>query len=396
MNKWLVGALLLGSCTMMRPDKPGTFAYDLHFLQKRDSGLIVLRQGDAEVLVSPKYQAKVFTSTAAGEDGMSFGWIHYKAFDTADAHMNAYGGENRLWLGPEGGRFSLFFPPGAKMEFANWKTPAAFDTEPWEVNGRTDSGVSLEKEMLLTNYAGTPIQVIIDRYIRVLARPAIDSRLGLTPDTSVQAVGYTTLNDMKNTGSQAWTGATGMPCMWSLDMFNPSAATTIVVPFFTEPGDTSKPVTTDYFGEIPADRIKYLDSVLFFKADGKSRGKLGVHPMRAKTMMGSYDALNHVLTIAQFDIDRSARYLNQKWNTAEAPFSGDAVNAYNDGPLADGSQMGPFYELESVGQATLLKPNDHLVHQHEVFHFTGSEAALDKISKQLLGVSIGQIKSAFH
>ena len=23
--------------------------------------------------------------------------------------MNAYGGENRLWLGPEGGKYSLFF-----------------------------------------------------------------------------------------------------------------------------------------------------------------------------------------------------------------------------------------------------------------------------------------------
>ncbi len=382
---------------MIKLDKPGTFVYDLHFLQKQDGALVVLQQGNAEVIVSPKYQGKVFTSTAAGEDGMSFGWIHYKAFSgPTDPHMNAYGGENRLWLGPEGGKYSLFFPPGAKMEFANWKTPAAFDTEPWEVKGRTDSGVTLEKEMLLTNYTGAPIQLIIERYIRVLARSAIDSRLGLTPDTSVQAVGYTTLNEMTNTGSQAWTGTTGMPCLWSLDMFNPSTATTIVVPYVTEPGDTSKPATTDYFGEIPADRIKYQDSVLFFKADGRSRGKLGVHPRRAKPMMGSYDALNHVLTITQFDVDPEAPYLNQKWNTAEPPFSGDAVNAYNDGPLADGSQMGPFYELESVGQAPMLKPNAHLAHLHDVFHFTGSEASLDKICRKMLGVSIEQIKSAFH
>jgi hypothetical protein len=311
--------------------------------------------------------------------------------------MNAYGGENRLWLGPEGGRFSLFFPPGAKMEFANWKTPAAFDTEPWTVVGRTDSGVSLEKEMLLSNYTGAPLQLIIERYIRVLARSAIDSRLGLTPDTSVQAVGYTTLNVMTNTGSQAWTGATGMPCMWLLDMFNPSPETTIVIPYASSSVyDTGKPATTDYFGEIPPDRIKYQDSILYFKADGRNRGKLGVHPMRAKPMIGSYDALHHVLTIAQFDVDPSARYLNQEWNTVKAPFSGDAVNAYNDGPLADGSQMGPFYELESVGPAAMMKPNEHLTHQHDVFHFTGPEASLDKISQAVLGVSIGEIKQAFH
>ncbi len=47
--------------------------------------------------------------------------------------MNAYGGENRLWLGPEGGRFSLFFKPGDSMVFDHWKTPAAFDTEAWNV-----------------------------------------------------------------------------------------------------------------------------------------------------------------------------------------------------------------------------------------------------------------------
>ena len=56
-------------------------------------------------------------------------------------HMNAYGGENRLWLGPEGGRFSLFFPKGAKMEFANWKTPAAFDREPWRVMENGQFGI---------------------------------------------------------------------------------------------------------------------------------------------------------------------------------------------------------------------------------------------------------------
>jgi hypothetical protein len=392
-----VVCLLSFACIQCKNYSPGTFGYDLHFLQHQDSALVVLRQGDAEVVVSPKYQGKVFTSTAAGENGMSFGWIHYKAFaGPADPHMNAYGGENRLWLGPEGGKFSLFFPPGAKMEFANWKTPAAFDTEPWTVVGKTDSGVSLETEMVLTNYAGAIIQAKIDRYIRALARSAIDSRLGLTPDTSVQAVGYTTVNAVTNTGSQAWTGTTGMPCMWLLDMFNPSPATTIVVPYTSAAGDTTKPATTDYFGEIPADRIKYQDSVLYFKADGRSRGKLGVHPRRAKPLIGSYDALHHVLTIAQFDIDPSAAYLNQEWNTAKPPFSGDAVNAYNDGPLADGSQMGPFYELESVGPAAILRPNGQLVHQHAVFHFTGAEASLDKISRRVLGVSIEQIKQEFQ
>ncbi|WP_431217942.1 DUF6786 family protein [Puia sp. P3] len=206
-------------------------------------------------------------------------------------------------------------------------------------------------------------------------------------------VGYTTANTIINTGDKPRTETTGMPCIWLLDMFNPSPSAVIVIPYN---GDTSKPATTGYFGEIPSDRIKYEGNVLFFKADGKSRGKLGIHPPRAKHLMGSYDPDHHLLTITQFDVDPGGRYLNQEWATNKPPFSGDAVNAYNDGPLADGGQMGPFYELESVAPAAALAPGALQIHRHSVFHFTGTEASLDKISRQTLGVPIEKIKTIFQ
>ena len=386
----IAGALLALSChDNKKMDLPaGSFAYDLAFLQRHDS-VIVLQAGGARVAVSPKYQGKVFTSSAAGDSGISFGWIHYKAFEgPADPHMNAYGGENRLWLGPEGGKFSLFFPPGATMEFANWKTPAGYDTEAWTVVSADKVSVEMKKEFMLTNYAGTRLSIGIGRKIDILDRAAIDSVLGLPADTSVRAVGYRTINTLTNTGRAAWTETTGMPCLWLLDMFNPSPSTTVVIPYG---GDSSKPATTDYFGEIPADRIKYSNNLLFFKADGKSRGKLGIHPQRARPVAGSYDALHRVLTITLFDVDTSGRYLNQEWNTVKPPFSGDAVNAYNDGPLADGSQMGPFYELESVSPAAFLAPGQSQRHSHAVFHFTGSEEGLDVIATRVLGVSLSII-----
>ncbi|HZX57697.1 MAG TPA: DUF6786 family protein, partial [Mucilaginibacter sp.] len=135
--------------------KKGTFGYDLNFLQKKDS-LVILKSSDgmAKAIVSPKYQGKVFTSTADGDTGRSFGWINYKTFDTKpDSHMNAYGGEDRLWLGPEGGKFAFFFKPGTKMEFANWHTPAAFDHEKWELVSKNDTQAMLTKTMSLQNYA---------------------------------------------------------------------------------------------------------------------------------------------------------------------------------------------------------------------------------------------------
>ena len=373
----------------------GSFGYDLNFIRKEDSTAAVLKTGDAEIIISPKYQAKVFTSTAEGDNGKSFGWINYKAFESPlDPHMNAYGGENRLWLGPEGNKYSLFFAKGKQQEFSNWKTPAAFDTEPWELDAKSDTDVQLSKKMELENYTGTHFSLTVKRSIALLGTASIHRLLfKLQMDPSIKTVAYKTENLIMNTGTAAWTEDSGAPCIWMLDMFPPSDQTTIVIPYNKA---IAKPATTDYFGEIPSDRIAIADGHIFLKADGKQRGKLGVNAAAAEGVAGSYDAANNVLTIILFDInhDSKNKWLNQEWNSQKPPYCGDAANAYNDGPLADGKQMGPFYELESVSPAAFLKPGESLTHKHIVLHFTGEEKGLDKIAQSLLGISIQQIKTA--
>jgi hypothetical protein len=375
--------------------KKGIFAYDVDFLKKRDS-VILLKSGDglSQVIVSAKYQGKVFTSTAEGDTGKSFGWINYKAFDAKlDEHMNAYGGEDRLWLGPEGGKFALFFKPGTKMEFANWHTPAAFDNESWTVINKKDKEVSLSKEMNLVNYTGTNLKLKVGRDISLLERNDIKTALKIELDDQVKAVGIKTDNCITNTGTDAWTTKTGAPCLWNLDMFTPSPGVVIIIPY-NEKAE-GKVATTDYFGQIPPDRVMMKNGYLFFKADGKSRGKLGMPANRTKSMAGSYDAINNVLTIALFDVDSKATYLNQEWTPDKDPLKGDAVNAYNDGPLANGTQMGPFFEIESVSPGAFLKPGGTLSHQHRIFHFTGDKAGLDKIALKTFGISLTGIQSAF-
>jgi hypothetical protein len=386
------------SVKIMQQDlKAGTFGDDLAFLKKFDDVIVLKSSAEAQVVVSPKYQAKVFTSTATGNTGVSFGWVNYKAFTAGpDPHMNAYGGENRIWLGPEGGRFSLFFKPGSAMVFDNWKTPAAFDSESWTVKSSRSDAVTLQKDMALRNYQGTVISLSIDRTIKMLNSKDINKKAGIIPGDSVQAVAYETINVLTNKGSNEWTASTGMPCVWLLDMLKPSAETIIVVPFKNDGGLPLEQVaTTNYFGEIPPARLKHGNNVLYFKADGKSRGKLGVLPATAKPVAGSYDIQNKILTVIVFDVDPEGKYLNQEWNTTKQTFSGDAMNAYNDGPLEDGSQMGPFYELESVSPAAFLKPAQSLTHKHSVYHFTGSESSLDRVARTMLGVILTDIKNAF-
>ncbi len=386
----LMMACSSGSKTMhdTTPSK-GSFGYDLAFLKTHDPDLTVLSNADSsvQVIVSARYQGKVFTSTAEGPGGTSFGWVNYTAFaGKPQAHMNAYGGENRLWLGPEGAQYSLFFKPGTTMEFANWQTPPGLDTEPWNIVSKTKEAISMDKAMSLTNYAGTPLTLRVDRTVQLLTRDAVSNQIGTPVGSSVQVVGYQTLNVLTNTGQNAWTKQTGAPCLWMLDMLVPGDSTTILIPY--ETAGTGPVATTDYFGAIPPDRVRYQNGVLHFKADGKSRGKLGLTAQRAKPVAGSYDPDRKLLTLTFFDVDKNATYLNQAWKQVPDPFKGDAVNAYNDGPLADGSQMGPFYELESVSPAAFLKPGASLTHRHTVLHLTGDVTQLDAIAQKVLGLSI--------
>jgi hypothetical protein len=401
----IIGSALLCSCKSQPPKsaeqsnqpytfKAGSFGYDLNFLKDKDN-VILLKSDDglSEAIVSPKYQGKVFTSTADGDTAKSFGWINYKAFGpTVDPHMNAYGGEDRLWLGPEGGKFALFFKAGTKMVFDNWHTPAAFDHESWNVVSRKDKQVAMTKVMSLTNYKGTQLDLKVDRNISLLERPDIEKVLKMRLDSSVNSVGIRTNNTITNIGSREWTTSTGAPCLWNLDMFTPSPQVTIVIPYKESAG--GKVATTNYFGQIPPERVIYRKGLLFFKADGKSRGKLGMPAARSKAMAGSYDAANNVLTLTLFDVNSKAKYLNQEWTPDKDPLVGDAVNSYNDGPLANGTQMGPFYEIESVSPGAFLKPGDKLTHQHYIFHFTGDKEGLNNIAMKLLGISLDDIQTA--
>ncbi|MDR0796176.1 MAG: hypothetical protein LBE79_09035 [Tannerella sp.] len=378
----------------------GDFGYDVAFLSQKDDGLIVLSSNDgkAQIIVSPKYQAKVFTSTANGLSGASFGFVNYEVLnsDVIDEHMNGYGGENRFWLGPEGGKYSVYFAKNAEQVFDNWHTPKPIDIEPWDVVSKDAKNVVMKKEMQVTNYLDYQFKLNVDRKISLMEPAEANRILGIAANPALNMVAYQTDNAITNLNDFEWTQETGAICIWILDMFNPAPNAVTVIPFNEgSEVETGKIVTSDYFGEIPADRLKVLQNVIFLKTDGNFRSKLGLNGKRTKAIAGNYDPSIKRLTITTFDVSKDAIYLNQEWDPTKNPLTGDALNAYNDGPLADGSIMGPFLELESVSPAAFLKPSQSLMHRHTVFHFSGEEKDLNPIAEKLLGVSIEAIKNAF-
>ncbi|MCK5174581.1 MAG: hypothetical protein KAR47_14395, partial [Planctomycetes bacterium] len=155
-------------------------------------------------------------------------------------------------------------------------------------------------------------------------------------------------------------------------------------------------VNDTYFGKVPADRLVVEEDVLFFSGDGQYRSKIGLSPLRSKPIAGSYDAQNQVLTIVQYTKPQGATdYVNSMWEFQDAPYGGDVVNSYNDGPPEPGAApLGPFYELETSSPAAELKPGQTLSHMNRTFHLQGAEADLDPIARATLGVSIDRIKKA--
>ena len=107
-------AIAIDSTVLKEPNfEKGTFGYDKAFLKKNYKKSIVLESNDHKsmLILSPELQGRVMTSTLDGEHGTSFGWLNYELIASKEVkeHINPTGGEDRFWLGPEGGQYSIYF-----------------------------------------------------------------------------------------------------------------------------------------------------------------------------------------------------------------------------------------------------------------------------------------------
>ncbi len=391
----------LALLTLVTSTLGATFKEDVDFLKKH-TDVIVLRDASkqAQVALVADYQGRIMTSTATGPKGRSHGWVNREliASGKTEPHINVFGGEDRFWLGPEGGQYSIFFGPEAKFDLEHWFTPAAIDTEPFTVAKATKTSARFTRDMVLTNYSGTILQLNVDRTVRLVDPTQTLEMLGATLPPSVSAVGVESVNQIRNTGPMAWKKETGLLSIWILGMFNASEQSTVIVPFVPGPESTlGNQVNDTYFGKVPADRLVVHDGVLFFRGDAQYRSKIGISPSRARPIMGSYDAANHTLTLVQYTLPlKHQGYVNSMWELQEEPFGGDVVNSYNDGPSAPGAKpLGQFYELESSSPALALQSGETAVHTHRTLHLEGPDDALDAIAIQCLGVSLSQVRQAF-
>ena len=192
------------------------FANDFDFLKKYTEVIQLVNPSGASVLLAPAWQGRVMTSSYDAEAGPSFGWINRKLIPggirpeeevkgSLEEKIYVFGGEERFWLGPEGGQFSYYFAPEAEFTFENWFTPTAIDTDGFRVEEKSSTHALFSHSAVLVNQSGHKFDMGFLRRVDLLSNEQIAENLKITMVEGIKAVGYQTDNKITNKGDSAWT-----------------------------------------------------------------------------------------------------------------------------------------------------------------------------------------------
>ena len=379
--------------------KMGTYAFDREFLAKHGFETIELcsADGQSKVLIAPGMQGRVMTSTTDGDAGTSYGWINYKFIEKGDVspQFNPYGGEERFWIGPEGGAFSWYFKKGQEQVYENWRVPSIIDTDAYDIETATQKEAVFTKEFTVRNASDIEFSIAVRRAVIMEDNASLAALLGVQMPEGLKVLGYRTENTLTNKGTASWTKETGMPSVWLLGTFNPTPTTTVFIPCNKD--FEGKRINDEYFGKVPADRLVYDDGVFYFKIDGEYRSKIGLPAGSAKDICGSYDYYKGVLNILKYTVPGGdVDYVNGQWGHQDNAFGGDVINSYNDGPTETGFVQGPFYEIETSSPGAALAPGESLTHVQYTIHIQGDKEKLAAVAREVFGVELDKVAAMFQ
>ncbi len=370
----------------------------------RHTEVVELSDGHgAHVAVCPRWQGRVMTSTCSGPEGPSLGFVNRPFIEAGkpDAKFSNYGGEDRLWLSPEGGPFSLWFARGAAQTLENWCTPPALNEVAWEVVSESgDPDCVMATEMELQNASASRFALEVARRVRLLGTEDLRGLFGgpaveVLDSSEVEMVAFETVNEITNRGSPM-TRDRGLVSIWILGMLPAGRETVVIVPYRPGPEAELGPVVrSDYFGPVPPERLRVTPGAVLFVADGDYRAKIGTSQRRARNVLGSVDFAGRLLTVVRFTMPEDPTehdYLSNMWGIRQAePYVGDVANSYNDGPSSGGPSAG-FYEIESLSPAVALATGESLLHRHRTIHLRAELDVLSRFSEGVLGVDLETVR----
>ena len=194
----------------------GTYGYDKQFLSERGIETVELKSDDglSRLLIAPVWQGRVLTSTTGGDEGISYGWINHRYIDQAQTNeiFNPYGGEERFWIGPEGGPYSWYFKKGVPQVYENWVVPAGIDTEVHNVQHKSHNSVVLTHRMDIRNASDHLFNIGMRRVVTLMEKKDIEQLLSVNLASDLKVIGYKTENSLKNEGC-AWRSSPRILCI---------------------------------------------------------------------------------------------------------------------------------------------------------------------------------------
>lgn len=112
-------------------------------------------------------------------------------------------------------------------------------------------------------------------------------------------VGFQSRDTLTNIGNHPWNKETGLLSLWVIGEFPASSETTVVIPIRSGSKiRLSKPLTSDYFGIVPNNRLSVRADVIFSRPTHRrclsDRLRLPIIFQRTYHFEGSESALNQV------------------------------------------------------------------------------------------------------
>ena len=441
-----------------------SYSNGLNFLETHTKVLELSNEFGARIAVCPHWNGRVMTSTCTGLDGDSYGLIDVSAIEsqkTKDASSSGFGGENHFTLAPDGGPFSVYYST-EESEFSSDSEsvtiPTGFVEGPFEVDINDPArAIRMRRSLSLTNLSGAKFDLNVIRSIRILS----DSDLSeVFPSASLVAlehpevsfVSYETVNTLVNTGA-AFCHNSGLLSIRLRCMLNAAPFSTMMIPY--RPGNEDElgpPIQSDFFGHSSRKKLHLLPEVAILRADGLTRGIVGVSRRRALPYCAAIDFRSGVLTIINFNLPMqpsACAYMSNEFfetrgpasqpdfvsmrehyirNLAEQqdagrtatptsgerpnslpqfqnkltslakeirendPYAGEVVRAYNHGPLFIHAENPiPYFELDTFSPARELKKGESLTHTQYTTHICADSKTLGYLARTILKIDVSRI-----
>ena len=347
--------------------------------------------GERRMAVDPDRQARLAAWTMDGESGRSIGWVSSEKENVRMDSIAPEGAEQFL-LGPEGGRYGVFFDAGKPLDQAHWRMPPLLTRARFSLLDRRSALAHFSLAGGVVNRSGRAFSLQVSRRLILLDELAVRSRMSVLLPEGVRFAGWESTHTMQNTGSQVWSAEGGQLAMRLRGTLRISSSALVAVPRVAPAGRSFRnPEQTDQ-----ADAgVRVGESITVISPARIEQERVRFMPGRHLPVMVCWDPKQRWLAVIRYDQpDGERRYVNDSWEEKASPYAGPSLILYKGEPGANDPDERPLV-WESRSPALTLSPQQRAEFGQRVLTIEGTDAMLDRLCREMVGVGLADLSAAF-